>query len=75
MTDQPVAVYRLGDEGVAVRSIRVLLQASRDLAPASVEHSCHGRGDDLIDGLTALRQLLNAVMNGDEHIPIFTQLL
>jgi len=32
MTDQPVALYRLGDEGAAVRSIRVLLQASRDLA-------------------------------------------
>jgi N-acetylmuramoyl-L-alanine amidase len=31
MSDQPVALYRLGDEGVAVRSIRVLLQASRDL--------------------------------------------
>ncbi|MEO8555526.1 MAG: N-acetylmuramoyl-L-alanine amidase [Actinomycetota bacterium] len=32
MTDQPAALYRLGDEGVVVRSIRVLLQASRDLA-------------------------------------------
>lgn len=32
MTDQPFVLYRLGDEGVAVRSIRVLLQASRDLA-------------------------------------------
>ncbi len=32
MTDQPVALYRLGDEGVAVRSIRVLLHTSRDLA-------------------------------------------
>ena len=31
MSDQPVALYRRGDEGVAVRSIRVLLQASRDL--------------------------------------------
>ena len=31
MTDQPVALYRLGDKGAAVRSIRALLQASRDL--------------------------------------------
>jgi len=33
MSDQPVALYRLGDEGVAVRSIRRLLQATGDLAP------------------------------------------
>lgn len=35
MTDQPVALYRLGDEGVVVRSIRALLQATYDLAPAA----------------------------------------
>src|SRR5450756_1767801 len=35
MSDQPVALYRLGDEGVVVRSIRALLQATCDLAPAA----------------------------------------
>jgi N-acetylmuramoyl-L-alanine amidase len=33
MSDQPVARYRLGDRGPAVRSIRTLLQAAGDLAP------------------------------------------
>src|SRR5665811_1642291 len=32
MSDQPVALYRLGDEGVVVRSIRALLQGTCDLA-------------------------------------------
>jgi len=35
MSDQPIAFYRLGDEGVAVRSIRALLQATSDLAPST----------------------------------------
>jgi N-acetylmuramoyl-L-alanine amidase len=39
MSDQPVALYRLGDQGPAVRSIRALLQATGDLAPASGELS------------------------------------
>ena len=33
MSDQPVALYRLGDEGSAVASIRSLLRATGDLAP------------------------------------------
>jgi N-acetylmuramoyl-L-alanine amidase len=32
MSDQPVALYRLGDVGVVVRSIRALLQTTSDLA-------------------------------------------
>src|SRR5665811_1159423 len=36
MSDQPVALYRLGDEGVVVRSIRALLQATCDLAPVAL---------------------------------------
>jgi len=44
MTDQPVTLYRLGDEGAAVRSIRVLLQASRDLT---------GPTTDLVDAVDA----------------------
>ncbi len=35
MSDQPVALYRLGDEGVVVRSIRALLQGTCDLAAAT----------------------------------------
>ena len=37
MSDQPVALYRLGDQGSAVRSIRALLMATGDLAPSTVE--------------------------------------
>jgi len=37
MSDQPVALYRLGDQGSAVRSIRALLIATGDLAPSAVE--------------------------------------
>jgi N-acetylmuramoyl-L-alanine amidase len=39
MSDQPVALYRLGDQGSAVRSIRALLIATGDLAPSTVEAS------------------------------------
>ena len=35
MSDQPVALYRLGDQAAAVRSIRALLEATGDLAPSS----------------------------------------
>jgi len=34
MSDQRVALYRLGDEGVAVASIRALLHTTGDLAPS-----------------------------------------
>lgn len=37
MSDQFVALYRLGDQGAAVRSIRSLLQATGDLAPSTPE--------------------------------------
>jgi N-acetylmuramoyl-L-alanine amidase len=39
MSDQPVALYRLGDQGVAVRSIRALLRATGDLQPSTGEDS------------------------------------
>jgi N-acetylmuramoyl-L-alanine amidase len=35
MSDQPVALYRLGDEGSVVRSIRTLLQTTCDLASST----------------------------------------
>jgi len=34
MSDQSAALYRLGDEGVAVTSIRALLHTTGDLAPS-----------------------------------------
>lgn len=37
MTDKPVALYRLGDHGAAVRAIRSMLQATGDLAPSAIE--------------------------------------
>jgi N-acetylmuramoyl-L-alanine amidase len=39
MSDQPVALFQLGDRGAAVRSIRALLQATGDLGPSTVEAS------------------------------------
>jgi N-acetylmuramoyl-L-alanine amidase len=36
MSDQPVALYRLGDKGAAVRTIRALLQATGDLAASTI---------------------------------------
>jgi N-acetylmuramoyl-L-alanine amidase len=38
MSDQPVELYRLGDRGSAVRSIRALLLATGDLASSAVEN-------------------------------------
>jgi N-acetylmuramoyl-L-alanine amidase len=37
MSDQPVALYRLGEQDPAVRSIRALLLATGDLSPSNVE--------------------------------------
>ena len=37
MSDQPVALYRLGEQDPAVRSIRALLVATGDLSPSNVE--------------------------------------
>jgi N-acetylmuramoyl-L-alanine amidase len=39
MSDQPVALYRVGDQGAAIRSIRALLQTTGDLAPSTLEAS------------------------------------
>ena len=37
MSDQPVALYCFGDEGVAVRDLRAALHATGDLAPPTIE--------------------------------------
>ena len=47
MSDQPASQYRLGDEGVAVRSVRALLQAAGDLAPATAQGT---EGREVADG-------------------------
>jgi N-acetylmuramoyl-L-alanine amidase len=39
MSDQPVALYHVGDQGAAIRSIRALLQTTGDLAPSTLETS------------------------------------
>ena len=39
MSDQPVGLYRVGDQRAAIRSIRALLQATGDLAPSTLEAS------------------------------------
>ena len=48
MSDQPVALYRLGDEGSVVRSIRALLQTTCDLASST---------SDTVDAVPAASQL------------------
>jgi N-acetylmuramoyl-L-alanine amidase len=37
MSDQPVALYCFGDQGVAVRALRAQLHATGDLAPPTIE--------------------------------------
>src|SRR5665647_3543775 len=71
MSDQPVALYRLGDEGVVVRSIRALLQATCDLAPAVSGGSPHTlREQELVrrsgHSLTGRTVVLDPGHGGDE---------
>src|SRR5665647_2547214 len=52
MSDQPVPLYRLGDRGVAVASIRALLHATGDLAasgPAVETREAAGEISDVYD--------------------------
>jgi N-acetylmuramoyl-L-alanine amidase len=49
MSDQPAGLYRLGDEGVAVRGIRALLEAAGDLAPPPIEAQADGSKGELSD--------------------------
>ena len=59
MSDQPVGPYRLGDEGVAVRSIRALLRTSGDLATSGPGAETvdtvdsHGERSEIYDEETA----------------------
>jgi N-acetylmuramoyl-L-alanine amidase len=49
MSDHPVALYRLGDRGAAVRSIRALLQAAGDLAPPNPQDGYSAEVSDVYD--------------------------
>ena len=49
MSDQPVALFSLGDHGAAVRSIRALLEASGDLAPRRSPDGSADESSDLYD--------------------------
>src|SRR5665811_1871091 len=49
MSDQPVALFRLGDRGAAVRSIRALLQATGDLAPRDTQDGSTVEASDVYD--------------------------
>jgi N-acetylmuramoyl-L-alanine amidase len=63
MTDHPVALYRLGDQGAAVRSIRTLLQATGDLAPSPAEPS-DVYDDEVADAVRAFQQRRGLIVDG-----------
>src|SRR6187455_918683 len=69
MSDQPVALYRIGDEGVAVRFLRTLLQGTGDLAPAAIESvqpECDSDVYDkeLADAVRAFQQRRGLIVDG-----------
>jgi N-acetylmuramoyl-L-alanine amidase len=63
MSDQPDALYRLGDKGVAVRSIRTLLQATGDLVPSTVEAS-DVYDEELACAIRAFQQRRGLIVDG-----------
>src|ERR1035437_4778770 len=73
MSDQPVALYRLGDQGSAVRSIRALLQASGDLAPSALEAS-DVYDEEVADAIRAFQQrrglMVDGVLGPQTHIAL-----
>jgi len=73
MSDQPVALYRLGDKGVAVRAVRTLLQATGDLVPATIEAALPVDSPQNID-LTQnvdLIQIVDSVQSGGEVSDVY----
>ena len=69
MSDQPVALFRLGDHGAAVRSIRVLLQATGDLAPpsmrdGSVDAAFDVYDEDVAQAVRAFQQRRGLIVDG-----------
>ena len=71
MSDQRVALYRLGDKGVAVASIRTLLHTTGDLAPSGSaieageagEH-CDVYDEDLARAVRAFQQRRGLIADG-----------
>jgi N-acetylmuramoyl-L-alanine amidase len=73
MSDQPLALFQLGDRGVAVRSIRALLQATGDLAPSTVEAS-EVYDQEVAQAVRAFQQrrglLVDGVLGPHTHIAL-----
>ena len=63
MSDQPVALYRLGDKGAAVRVIRALLQATGYLAPSTVEAS-DVYDEEVAEAVRAFQQRRGLIVDG-----------
>jgi N-acetylmuramoyl-L-alanine amidase len=63
MSDQPDALYRLGDKGVAVRSIRTLLQATGDLVPSTIGAS-DVYDEELACAVRAFQQRRGLIVDG-----------
>jgi len=63
MSDQPVALYRLGDKGNAVRTIRALLQATGDLAPSTIEAS-DVYDEEVAEAVRAFQQRRGLIVDG-----------
>lgn len=63
MSNQPKALYRFGDTGVAVRSIRTLLQATGDLAPSTIEAS-DVYDEELARAVRAFQQRRGLIVDG-----------
>jgi N-acetylmuramoyl-L-alanine amidase len=63
MSHQPVALYRLGDRGVAVRAVRTQLQATGDLAPSAGEVS-DVYDEELARAVRAFQQRRSLMVDG-----------
>jgi N-acetylmuramoyl-L-alanine amidase len=63
MSDQPVALFRLGDKGAAVRSIRSLLLATGDLAPSSIE-TADVYDEEVAEAVRAFQQRRGLIVDG-----------
>jgi len=63
MSDQPDALYHLGDKAVAVRSIRALLQATGDLAPSTTADS-DLYDEELAHAVRAFQQRRGLIVDG-----------
>ncbi len=79
MSDQRVALYRLGDEGSAVASIRSLLQTTGDLAPSSPPIEAAGEISDVYDeallrAVRAFQQRRGLIVDGVVGPQTFTAL-